>query len=138
PLARGGGVDETTDTWDTIEWLTKNVPNNNGRVGVYGVSYDGWLTDMAGLDPHPALKAISPQASVGDFWMGDDFFHQGAFRQTYGLEYSWMMEASNDRSVMPAPGRFDTYAWYLSFPNLDSLSKSVGAMSWPTWKRFTE
>ena len=133
-----GGVDESTDTWDAIDWLVKNVEGNNGRVGIFGVSYDGWLTDMALLHPHPALKAASPQATVGDFWMGDDFFHQGAFRQSYGLEYAWMMEASNDLSVLPSPGRFDTYDWYLSFPTLDSLARAVGAARWPTWRRFVE
>ena len=138
PPAAAGGVDESTDTWDTIDWLVKNVPGNNGRVGIYGVSYDGWLTDMALIHPHPALKAVSPQATVGDFWMGDDFFHQGAFRQSYGLEYAWMMEASNDLSDLPRPTRFDTYDWYLSFPTLDSLARAVGASRWPTWRRFTE
>ena len=133
-----GGVDESTDTWDTIEWLVRNVPGNNGRVGMLGVSYDGWLTDMALIGPHPALKAVSPQATVGDFWMGDDFFHQGAFRQSYGLEYAWLMEASSDLSDLPRYGRFDTYDWYLSFPTLDSLSRAVGAMRWPTWRRFVE
>jgi hypothetical protein len=138
PPAPAGGVDESTDTWDAIDWLVKNVAGNNGRVGMFGVSYDGWLTDMALIGPHPALKAVSPQASVGDFWMGDDFFHQGAFRQSYGLEYSWMMEASNDQSDLPRPSRFDTYDWYLSFPTLDSLARAVGAARWPTWRRFVE
>jgi putative CocE/NonD family hydrolase len=133
-----GPVDETTDTWDAIDWLVKNVEGNNGRVGMFGVSYDGWLTDMALIRPHPALKAASPQASVGDFWMGDDFFHQGAFRLSYGLEYAWMMEASNDQSDLPKPTRFDTYDWYRSFPTLDSLARAVGAARWPTWRRFVE
>ncbi len=92
------GTDESTDTYDTIDWLVKNVPNNNGRVGVFGISYPGWLTAVAGIGAHPALRALSPQAPMGDAWMGDDFFHQGAFRVSYGLEYSWMMEASPDLS----------------------------------------
>src|SRR2546426_10897150 len=87
-------IDENSDTYDTIDWLVKNVPNNNGKVGIFGISYPGWLTAVAGIGAHPALKAISPQAPMGDAWMGDDFFHQGAFRASYGLEYSWMMEAS--------------------------------------------
>ena len=73
-------VDETTDTHDTIDWLLKNVPNNSGRVGVLGVSYPGFLAMMAGIDAHPAVKAISPQAPMTDIWKGDDFFHNGAFR----------------------------------------------------------
>ena len=132
----GGKTDESTDTWDTIDWLVKHVPNNNGRVGMFGISYPGWLTDESLINPHPALKAVSPQASMGDTWMGDDFFHQGAWRQTYGTEYAWMMEASKDQSVLPTPSRFDTYTWYLSFPDLDSLGKAIGAYNWPTWRRF--
>jgi hypothetical protein len=131
-------TDESTDTYDSIDWLIENIPSNNGRVGILGISYPGWLTNMTSIDPHPALKAISPQASMADTWMGDDFFHQGAFRQSYGTEYSWMMEASNDVSVLPAPGRFDTYDWYLSFPSLRDLAASIGAAKWPTWVRFTE
>ena len=76
----GDKVDESTDSYDTLEWLVKNVPNNNGRVGIFGVSYAGWTTTMAMLEPHPALKAVSEQASVADMFLGDDFFHNGAFR----------------------------------------------------------
>ena len=130
--------DESTDTWDTIDWLLKNVPDNNGRAGLLGISYPGWLTDESLVNPHPALKAVSPQASMGDTWMGDDFFHQGAWRQTYGTEYAWLMEASKDQSVEPTPGRFDTYTWYLSFPTLQALAQAIGAMNWPTWRNFVE
>ena len=73
-------IDESTDTYDTIDWLIKNVPRNNGRVGILGVSYDGWLAAVATIDAHPALKASSPQAPMTDTWLGDDFFHNGAFR----------------------------------------------------------
>src|SRR6201987_5896324 len=73
------GVDESTDTYDTIEWLIKNVPNN-GRVGMNGISYPGYLVTMGMVNPHPALKAVSEQACMGDTWLGDDFFHNGAFR----------------------------------------------------------
>src|SRR5437773_8382231 len=75
---------------------------------------------------------------MGDAWMGDDFFHQGAFRASYGLEYSWMMEASSDLSVTPSPARYDTYEWYLSFPTLGALAQAVGANQWPSWRRFAE
>src|SRR5262249_54156424 len=87
-------VDESTDAYDTMEWLLKNVPRNNGRIGIFGGSYDGWLATVALLDRHPALKAVSPQAPIGDFWMGDDLFHNGAFRQSYGYEYVKMVESS--------------------------------------------
>jgi putative CocE/NonD family hydrolase len=87
-------IDESTDTYDTIDWVLKNVPDNNGRVGMLGISYPGWLTVMAMLDPHPALKAVSPQASPADMYIGDDFHHNGAFRLSYGFEYAAMMESS--------------------------------------------
>lgn len=85
-------VDETTDAWDTIDWLLKNVPGNNGRVGVLGASYDGFLAIMAGIGAHPAVKAISPQAPMTDVWLGDDFFHNGAFRESYCFDYVQQME----------------------------------------------
>jgi len=78
-------IDESTDTYDTIEWLLKNVSNNNGRVGIAGTSYGAWLSVMAMLDPHPALKAVVEQASPADMWLGDDFHHNGAFRLSYGF-----------------------------------------------------
>ena len=138
PHSGHAGTDESTDTYDTIDWLVKHLPTSNGRVGVFGVSYPGWLTAVAGLGAHRALKAISPQAPMGDAWMGDDFFHQGAFRLSYGTEYSWMMEASPDLSVTPAPSRYDTFDWYRSFPTLGALARAVGADHWPTWRRFVE
>jgi uncharacterized protein len=78
PNKRPNQIDETTDTYDTVDWLIKNVANNNGRVGVYGISYPGFYTSMAGIDGHPAIKAISPQAPVSDWFHGDDNHHNGA------------------------------------------------------------
>ncbi len=78
PNKQGKQIDETTDTYDTVDWLIKNVPNNNGGVGVYGISYPGFYTSMAGIDGHPAIKAISPQAPVSDWFHGDDNHHNGA------------------------------------------------------------
>jgi putative CocE/NonD family hydrolase len=130
------GVDESTDTYDTIDWLVHHVPGTNGRVGVVGISYPGWLAAMAGIDPHPALKAISPQAPMTDTWMGDDFFHQGAFRLSYGLEYAWMMEETPDESTGPRATRYDTFDWYLSYPTLGALAEAVGAARFPTWRNF--
>src|SRR5437588_1064821 len=78
PNKTGNQIDETTDTYDTVDWLVKNIPNNNGRVGVYGISYPGFYTSMAGIDGHPAVKAISPQAPVSDWFHGDDNHHNGA------------------------------------------------------------
>jgi uncharacterized protein len=138
PRSGHAGTDESTDTYDTIDWLMQHVPNNNGKVGILGISYPGWLTAVAGMNAHPALKALSPQAPMGDAWMGDDFFHQGAFRLSYGLEYSWEMEASPDQSITPSPARYDTYEWYRSFPTLGALARAVGADHWPTWRHFAE
>ncbi len=132
------GVDESTDTWDTVDWLLKNVPDNNGRVGVLGVSYPGWLAAMAGVNPHPAVKAISPQAPMTDTWMGDDFFHQGAFRLSYGFEYATSMELSNDGSAPVPTDRYDTYDWYLRLGSLANVSQGVlRGKSVPTWTNFT-
>jgi putative CocE/NonD family hydrolase len=132
------GTDESTDTYDTVEWLIHNVANNNGRVGLFGISYPGWLTEEALIGTHPAVKAISPQAPMTDTWLGDDFFHQGAFRQSYGFEYGWGMEAGEaGAGDLPISGS-DTYAWYLSFASLRALTDSTGAMRIPTWRRFVE
>ncbi len=131
-------VDETTDAYDTVEWLIHNVPNNNGRVGVTGISYPGWLAEVVLLGPHPAVKAVSPQAPMTDTWMGDDFFHQGAFRQTYGLPYAWGLEGQMVGAGPLRVGWYDTYDWYLSFGSLKALTDSTGAMRIPTWRRFVE
>src|SRR5260370_5974935 len=92
------GVDESTDTYDTIEWLVKNVPNNNGRVGTAGISYGGFLSAMALVNPHPALKAVSEQACMGDGWLGDGFFYNRAVRLSYGYEYPAGMGKTNEKS----------------------------------------
>ena len=131
-------VDEASDTYDTVEWLLANVPDNNGRVGQLGISYPGYLVNTTAYGPHPAIRALSPQATMGDTWMGDDFFHQGAFRLSYGVEYAWEMEASEDMSVPPSPSRYDTYDWYRSFATLSDLANAIGADAWPTWRRFVE
>ena len=128
-------IDESTDTYDTIEWLLKNVPNNNGRVGVLGISYGGWLTVMAMLDPHPAVKAISPQASPADMFLGDDFHHNGAFRLSYGFEYVAMMESSNVNTDFNFD-RFDTYEWYLRLGPLSNANKNYFHGKLPTWNDF--
>ena len=82
-----GGIDESTDAWDTIDWLVKNVPSNNGRVGAWGISYPGFYAAQAAVDAHPALKAVSPQAPVTDWFMGDDFHHNGAFFLADGFDF---------------------------------------------------
>jgi putative CocE/NonD family hydrolase len=136
-------IDESTDTYDTVAWLLKNISGNNGRVGVVGTSYPGFLAMMAGIDPHPAVKAISPQAPMIDVWMGDDFFHNGAFRQSYGYDYVLMMESSKestevsygkDKDGKPRDG-FD---YFLERGSFAQDVKKSGAKNLPTWKLFLE
>jgi putative CocE/NonD family hydrolase len=129
-------IDESTDAYDSVEWLTKNVPANNGRVGMLGVSYPGWTTAMAMLDPHPALKAVSPQASPADMWMGDDFHHNGAFRLSYGFEYSYMVENAKGGSQFQFD-TYDTYDWYLKLGALSNAqSRYLKDKKLPTWDDF--
>jgi uncharacterized protein len=130
------GVDETTDTYDTVEWLLRNVPDNTGRVGALGVSYPGFLATMAGINPHPAMKAVSPQAPMTDTWMGDDFFHQGAFRLSYGFEYSADLELSKDMSVPLPIGSWDTYDWYYRLGPLVNVDAKYFHGKVPTWSAF--
>ncbi|MBX6363889.1 MAG: CocE/NonD family hydrolase [Gemmatimonadetes bacterium] len=129
------GIDEATDAYDTIEWLLKNVPNNNSRVGMLGVSYPGWTTAMAATNPHPALKAVSPQASPADMWLGDDFHHNGAFRLSYGFEYAAMMETSKENENF-AFDRYDTYDWYLALGPLSNVNETYLHGKIPTWNDF--
>jgi len=127
-------VDETTDTRDTIDWLLKNVPNNDGKVGVLGISYPGFLAMMAGVDAHPAVKAISPQAPMTDVWMGDDFFHNGAFRETYGFDYVQQLEAQ--KTDVRAESKEDTYNFFLRNVNFAGAAKVAGMENLPTAKIF--
>jgi len=129
------GVDESTDTYDTIDWLIKNVPRNNGRVGLDGISYDGFLVTMGMIDPHPALKAVSEQACMGDTFLGDDFFHNGAFRLSYAFEYSALLETSNENYSFSFD-RFDLYDWYLRLGALPNANVKYFHGSIPTWNDF--
>lgn len=130
-------IDESTDTYDTIEWLLKNVRNHNGRVGMAGTSYGAWLTVMGMLDPHPALKAVVPQASPADMWIGDDFHHNGAFRLSYGFEYAYMMESSKEiADVKSIIDRFDAYDWYLDLGSLANVDAKYFHGKIPSWNDF--
>jgi uncharacterized protein len=128
-------IDEGTDTYDSIDWLIKNVPHNNGRAGLVGISYGGWLTVMGMLEPHPALKAVSEQASPADMFLGDDFHHNGAFRLSYGFEYSTMMETGKTNFAFKFD-QFDTYEWYLRLGPLSNADKNYIHGTLPTWKDF--
>jgi uncharacterized protein len=106
-------TDETTDAWDTIDWLVKNV-TSNGRVGVWGTSYPGWLTLAALRDPHPALAAAVPFNPVVDVWKADDWFHWGAFRAAYAFEFIYQMESRPGQSSPYPYETRDLYAWFLA------------------------
>ncbi|MGH7583079.1 MAG: CocE/NonD family hydrolase [Gemmatimonadales bacterium] len=127
-----GTTDESTDTWDTIDWLVKHLARNNGRVGLIGVSYRGWLAAMGEIDPHPALKAVSPQAPVADAWMGDDFFHQGAFRETQGVAWAAWIEGNHPPTVPDG----DQYQFYLGKGTLAAIGAATGVANEPSWIDF--
>jgi putative CocE/NonD family hydrolase len=136
-------VDESSDAYDTVAWLIKNLPGNNGRVGVVGTSYPGFLAMMAGIDPHPAVKAISPQAPMIDVWIGDDFFHNGAFRQTYGYDYVLSMESSKVVTKVnygtSSDGQpVDGFDYFLERGSFAAEMKQSGSKVLPTWKLFLD
>lgn len=133
-----GTIDESTDTWDTVDWLVKNLDNNNGKAGILGISYPGWLALVGSVDPHPAMKAASEQACMGDLFLGDDFHHNGAFRLSYGMEYSYEIEHDKTTdSDFPFP-QFDLFNWYLNLGSLKNVNDQYFHNSIPTWNNFTK
>jgi putative CocE/NonD family hydrolase len=130
-------IDESTDTYDLVDWLVKNVPNNNGNAGIRGVSYDGWLAMVGAVDPHPALKAASEQATPADMFLGDDFHHNGAFRLSYGFEYSYLFEHEKESSSFPFP-QYDLYDWYLNLGPLKNVNEKYFHNKLPTWNDFAQ
>lgn len=131
-------TDESTDAYDAIDWLVKNIKNNNGKAGINGVSYPGYLALDAAVDPHPSLKASSPQASPADMFLGDDFHHNGAFRLSYGFEYSYLVE--NDKSSnsnFPFP-QYDLYNWYLQLGSLKNVNDKYFKSRLASWNDFTK
>ena len=136
--AQKGAIDESTDTYDAIDWLIKNIPNNNGKAGIMGVSYPGWLALVGSVDPHPALKASSEQACMSDLFLGDDFHHNGAFRLSYGMEYSYELEADHTKdSDFPFP-QFDLFDWYLQLGSLKNVNDKYFHNKIPTWNNFVQ
>ncbi len=131
-------VDESTDTWDTIDWLVKNVPGNNGKAGIYGISYPGWLALVGSVDPHPALKAASEQACMADLFLGDDFHHNGAFRLGYTMEYTYGIEHDKTTfSDFPFP-QFDLFDWYLKLGSLKNVNEKYFHNKIPTWNNLVK
>ena len=131
-------VDEATDAYDTIDWLVKHVPRNSGKVGMWGISYSGWTTVVALRNPHPALKAACEQASPADMFLGDDFHHNGAFRLSYGLEYSALVEAEKESNFNFEFDKFDTYEWYLKLGPLSNVNKIYYHGKIAAWNDFVD
>ncbi|WP_188657190.1 CocE/NonD family hydrolase [Sphingomonas metalli] len=129
-------VDHATDAYDTIDWLVKNVKESNGRVGVTGVSYDGFTTLMALIDPHPALKAAVPSSPMVDGWMGDDWFHNGAFR-TFGFDYDLSQTVDKGSGAVPK-GTGDDYAAYLAAGSAYDYARAYGLTALPVVRKVLE
>jgi hypothetical protein len=128
-------TDDTTDAWDTIEWLVKNVPESNGRVGMIGSSYDGWTVTMALLGPHPALKVAAPESPMIDGWMGDDWFHYGAFRQVNLDYFTGQSTQRGDGTDVPRQGD-DDYADFLEAGTAGHWAEVNGFAQLPWWNRL--
>ncbi len=124
-------VDEASDTYDAIDWMVKNLPHNNGKVGVFGISYPGFYSTMAAASGHPALKAVSPQAPVTDWFMGDDFHHNGAFFQMDGWAFYSSFGKPRPQPTTVGPSEFnfnskDNYQWFLQTGALKNIMKLTG------------
>ena len=128
-------TDDSTDTYDTIDWLVKNLPESNGRVGILGISYDGFLSLMPLINPHPALKVAVPMNPMVDGWMGDDWFHNGAFRQQ-NLPYIWEQIATNDNSNPWLNPTYDDYDQYMRAGNAGNLAKLHGLDQIGFWTKI--
>jgi uncharacterized protein len=134
----GSATDHATDTWDTIDWLTKNVKESNGRVGMIGTSYGGFLVLMALVNPHPALKVAVAIAPMVDVWRGDDWFHNGAFRQIYALDYAYEQTASKKSDDLLWRGKYDDYDTFLEAGSPEALALRTGSDQLPFWQRLRQ
>jgi len=130
-------VDHATDTYDTIDWLVKNIPETNGKVGILGISYDGFLTLMALVNPHPALKVAVPMNPMVDGWIGDDWFHNGAFRQQ-GMPYIYRQEATRGSDVRWWTSHFDDYDMYMEAGSAFELGRRRGLEQVGFWRKLVE
>jgi putative CocE/NonD family hydrolase len=130
-------VDHATDTYDTIDWLVKNIPETNGRVGVLGISYDGFLPLMALINPHPALKVSVPMNPMVDGWMGDDWFHYGAFRQQ-GMSYIYDQEATRGNEIKWWTSHFDDYDMFMEAGSAGELGRRRGLEQVGFWRKILE
>ncbi len=130
-------VDHATDTYDTIDWLVKNIPESNGRVGILGISYDGFLPLMALVNPHPALKVSVPMNPMVDGWRGDDWFHNGAFRQQ-GMSYIYDQEATRANEIKWWTSHFDDYDMFMEAVSAGELGRRRGMEQVGFWRKLLE
>jgi putative CocE/NonD family hydrolase len=130
-------VDHSTDTYDTIDWLVKNVPETNGKVGILGISYDGFLPLMALVNPHPALKVSVPMNPMVDGWMGDDWFHNGAFREE-NMSYIYEQEATRDNSEHWWSSNYDDYDMFMDAGSAGELGRRRGLEQVGFWRKILE
>ncbi len=131
-------VDHATDTYDTVDWLVKHVPESNGRVGTIGGSYDGYTTAMSTVHPHPALKVAVPFSPMVDGWIGDDWFHNGAFRQDGSLDYIYNQEATHKGDEKWWSGNRDTYDEFLRAGSAGAMAASRGLEQLGFWRAIAE
>jgi len=127
-------VDHSTDTWDSIDWLVKNVPESNGKVGTIGISYGGFTTLMSLVKPHPALKAAVPINPLADGWKGDDWFHNGAYRQSF-LDWVYRMSADKSSRLALQLDRYDTYESWLSAGSAGEMARLWGIDRFPWFQK---
>jgi putative CocE/NonD family hydrolase len=130
-------VDHSTDTYDTIDWLVRNIPESNGKVGILGISYDGFLPLMATVNPHPALKVSVPMNPMVDGWMGDDWFHNGAFRQQ-NMPYIYEQQATRSNDEKWWSGHFDDYDLYMEAGSAGQLGQIHGMEQIGFWRKILE
>jgi putative CocE/NonD family hydrolase len=130
-------VDHATDTFDTIDWLVKNTPESNGKVGILGISYDGFLPLMALVNPHPALKVSVPMNPMVDGWMGDDWFHNGAFRQQ-NMNYIYEQEATRKNDEKWWTSHFDDYDMFMQSVSAGELGRRRGMEQVGFWTKLME
>jgi uncharacterized protein len=130
-------VDHATDTYDTIDWLVKNVPESNGKVGILGISYDGFLPLMALVNPHPALKVAVPMNPMVDGWIGDDWFHNGAFRQQM-MAYMYDQEATRDNDAKWWTSHFDDYDMFMEAGSAGELGRRRGLEQVGFWRKVLQ
>ncbi|HEX6603567.1 MAG TPA: CocE/NonD family hydrolase, partial [Sphingomicrobium sp.] len=130
-------VDHSTDAYDTIDWLVRNVPESNGRVGTIGTSYDGFTALMSLVNPHPALKASVPINPMVDVWKGDDWFHNGAFRQEM-ISYVYGQTADKKSDEQWFTGSYDDYTTFLRYGSAGAYGQAMGMAQLPFWNRLTQ